>query len=99
MSLADVGITSLEFGQLNQVYATISLSAGWSIFVTGVADGNGDQGLHYERPTRPVHSEATTHEYEARRCEIPDDTRNVTAFIFGDPLPARSALARRRPDQ
>jgi AraC-like DNA-binding protein len=31
----------------------------------------------------------------ARLAEIPDDTRNLTARICGDPLPGRSALARR----
>lgn len=31
----------------------------------------------------------------ARLAEIPPDTRTLTGYLFGDPLPARSALARR----
>lgn len=31
---------------------------------------------------------------EARMAEIPYDTRDLTARIFGDPLPGRSALDR-----
>lgn len=30
-----------------------------------------------------------------RLAEIPDDTRDLTAFLMGDPLPGRSALDRR----
>lgn len=33
---------------------------------------------------------------EARLAEIPPDTRSITGFLLGDPLPSRSALARRR---
>lgn len=32
----------------------------------------------------------------ARRAEIPDDTRGLTARVLGDPLPGRSALDRER---
>jgi hypothetical protein len=32
---------------------------------------------------------------EARLSEIPDDTRDLTGRMFGDPLPSRSALAQR----
>lgn len=32
---------------------------------------------------------------EARRALIPDDTRNLSARAFGDPLPGRSALDKR----
>lgn len=32
----------------------------------------------------------------ARLAEIPPDTRTLTGFLFGDPLPGRSALARRQ---
>ena len=31
----------------------------------------------------------------ARLAEIPPDTRDLTAQVFGDPLPGRSALDRR----
>lgn len=34
-------------------------------------------------------------DYAARLAEIPPDTRSLTARVFGDPLPARSALHRR----
>lgn len=42
--------------------------------------------LHSSRP-KPE-------DIEARWAEIPADTRNLTARIFGDPLPGRSALDR-----
>lgn len=35
-------------------------------------------------------------ELAARLAEIPADTRSLTARIFGDPLPGRSALDRRQ---
>lgn len=35
----------------------------------------------------------------ARLAEIPDDTRDLTARICGDPLPGRSALDKRRMSQ
>lgn len=31
-------------------------------------------------------------EIEARLAEIPDDTRDLTGRMFGDPLPGRSSL-------
>ena len=34
-------------------------------------------------------------EYAARLVEIPPDTRDLTGVLCGDPLPGRSALARR----
>lgn len=34
-------------------------------------------------------------EIEARLSEIPDDTRDLTGRVFGDPLPQRSALFQR----
>ena len=33
--------------------------------------------------------------YAARLAEIPDDTRDLTGLIFGDPLPGRRAIDRR----
>lgn len=30
-----------------------------------------------------------------RRAEIPDDTRSITAFLMGDPLPGRRAIDQR----
>lgn len=35
-------------------------------------------------------------EYEARKSEVPTDTRTLTQTLLGDPLPGRSALDRRR---
>jgi hypothetical protein len=35
-------------------------------------------------------------EVEARRAEIPEDTRGLTAWMMGDPLPGRSALDQKR---
>lgn len=32
----------------------------------------------------------------ARQAEIPADTRTLTAIMFGDPLPGRSAMDRRQ---
>ncbi len=43
----------------------------------------------------PDQSRATRAEIEARRREIPEDTRSMTACLMGDPLPGRSALDRR----
>lgn len=37
---------------------------------------------------------AKIEDIEARLAEIPYDTRDLTARIFGDPLPGRSALDR-----
>ena len=34
---------------------------------------------------------------EARLAEIPEDTRDLTAVVMGDPLPGRSALDKRGP--
>lgn len=34
-------------------------------------------------------------DWAARLAEIPADTRTLTQFMFGDPLPGRSALSRR----
>lgn len=36
---------------------------------------------------------------ERLMAEIPSDTRGLTAYFFGDPLPGRSALDRRTPHQ
>jgi hypothetical protein len=46
-------------------------------------------GLAKLYPSRPKPGDI-----EARRAEIPADTRSLTARIFGDPLPGRSALDR-----
>jgi hypothetical protein len=35
-------------------------------------------------------------ELRARLAEIPPDTRDLTALIFGDPIPGRRALDRRQ---
>ena len=74
----------------------LALSTGWSIYAHHATSREDDgEGIHYERWERPGHAEAKEHEYEARRREIPDDSRDLTARILGDPLPERSALARK----
>lgn len=42
--------------------------------------------------------EVKWHEAMERLCEVPDDTRSLTARICGDPLPGRSVLDRRAPE-
>jgi hypothetical protein len=75
--------------------ARLALSSGWSIYAHHGTTRE-DDGYHYARWERPGHGEAKKHEYEARQREIPDDTRGLTEQICGDPLPGRSALARRK---
>lgn len=47
------------------------------------------------RPSRED-SAAGRADVMARLAEIPPDTRSITARLFGDPLPGRSALERER---
>ena len=47
---------------------------------------------------RVLHGGPTKREWQNRVAEIPDDTRDLTARVFGDPLPGRSALDRRMAD-
>lgn len=61
-------------------------------------EAKGDPGVVAARHN--MHAEARSgkvdHDtFAARLAEIPPDTRNLTGVVFGDPLPGRSALARR----
>lgn len=73
----------------------LALSSGWSIYAHHGTAGDDRDGVHYEHRDQAV-GEAKSHEYEARYREIPEDTRDLTGRILGDPLPGRSALARKR---
>jgi hypothetical protein len=74
----------------------LALSSGWSIYAHhGTSNDDGYRGLRYEHWERAGHGEARRHEYEARYREIPEDTRDLTGRILGDPLPGRSALAKK----
>ena len=66
----------------------------WSMAADRRWAGSEPEGLDYARWEKTGVSEAETHEYEARLREVPDDTRDLTARVCGDPLPGRSALAR-----
>jgi hypothetical protein len=73
----------------------VGLADHWSIHSHhGVAAFGDGQGVHYAKHLNRQHGEATATEYNARKSEIPEDTRDLTATIFGDPLPARSALSK-----
>lgn len=76
----------------------LALSSGWSIYVHHGTSRDDREGGHYEHRAQPAVGEAKRHEYEARYREIPNDTRDLTGRILGDPLPGRSALARKRRD-
>lgn len=57
------------------------------------------QHLPFKPAPEPVlhpRSSVTKIDWAARLAEIPRDTRSLTARIFGDPLPGRSAFDRRR---
>jgi len=51
------------------------------------ADLRGIVGLHADAPTRSAKLEA-----QRQLAHLPADTRDLTARVFGDPLPGRSAL-------
>jgi len=72
------------------------LSSGWSIYAHHGTSRDDRDGIHYEHWERYASGEAKLHEYETRWREIPEDKRDLTGRIFGDPLPGRSALARKR---
>jgi hypothetical protein len=76
--------------------ARLALSSDWSIYVHHGTSRDDRDGIHYEHWERPAVGEAKRHEYETRYREIPEDTRDLTGRIFGDPLPGRSALTRKQ---
>lgn len=78
------------------INARLALSSGWSIYAHHGTSREDYAGIHYEHWERPAVGEAKRQEYEARYREIPEDTRDLTGRLLGDPLPARSALARVR---
>jgi len=78
------------------INARLALSSGWSIYAHHGTSRDDHAGIHYEHWERPAVGEAKRHEYEARFGEIPEDTRDLTGRLLGDPLPGRSALARIR---
>jgi len=78
------------------INARLALSSGWSIYAHHGTSRDDYAGIHYEHWERPAVGEAKRQEYEARYREIPEDTRDLTGRLLGDPLPARSALARVR---
>jgi hypothetical protein len=43
-----------------------------------------------------VYKKPDPEELRARLSEIPADTRDLTALVFGDPLPGRRAIDRRQ---
>lgn len=79
-----------------RIDARLALSSDWSIYVHHGTSRDDHEGVHYEHWERPAIGEAKRHEYETRYREIPEDTRDLTGRILGDPLPARSALGRRQ---
>jgi hypothetical protein len=83
-------------GRRLPINARLALSSGWSIYAHHGTSRDDHAGIHYEHWERPAVGEAKRHEYEARYHEIPEDTRDLTGRILGDPLPGRSALARKR---
>jgi hypothetical protein len=78
------------------INARLALSSDWSIYAHHGTSRDDHAGIHYEHWERPAVGEAKRHEYEARFGEIPEDTRDLTGRLLGDPLPGRSALARIR---
>ncbi len=83
-------------GRRMPINVRLALSSGWSIYAHHGTSRDDRDGINYEHWERPAHGEAKRHEYEARRREIPRDTRDLTGRILGDPLPGRSALAKKR---
>lgn len=78
------------------INARLALSSGWSIYVHHGTSQDDHSGIRYEHWERSTVGEAKRHEYEARYREIPEDTRDLTGRLLGDPLPGRSALACKR---
>lgn len=74
----------------------LALSSGWSIYAHHGTARDDSSGVNYEHREQPAVGEAKSHEYEARYREVPEDTRDLTGRIFGDPLPGRSELARKQ---
>ena len=70
----------------------MKFSSNWSIIkhhnVTNERDGYPwpRQDFDHVKTT----TEAKDHEYEARRKEVPEDTRDLTGRFCGDPLPLDS---------
>lgn len=85
----------LRAGRRLPLNVRLALSSGWSIYVHHGTSRDDRDGTHYEHRDQFAVGEAKRHEYEARYREIPEDTRDLTGRILGDPLPDRSALARK----